>query len=138
MFSGEESIRLRSKLSGEEIETFIEDALDPLGRVEFLRRGSFEVRARRFETSFATAEIHGRLVKGRNEGEWRLIVNFTVRPSALCWVLAILGLIFTIFGVLILLVPQSTKNDVEREVARAIRDARDDIEDRENLTSPYA
>jgi hypothetical protein len=129
MFSGEDSIRIRADLSEEELEAIIEDAFDRLGRVRFGRRGSFFVSARRFEDSFSTTRITGDLLQRKN-GEWRLSVNYTVNPSALCWVIAIVGILFLVAGVLIMLVPNSTKNDVQRAVYRALRDARDDAETR--------
>jgi hypothetical protein len=136
MFSGEESVRIRSSLPAEEIEEVVADALDGLGRVRFGKRGSFEVGARRFESSFAAAEIHGRLSEGRKEGEWRLTVNFVVRPTPLCWVLLVIGVLFFLAGALVLLVPYSAKGDVERAVVEALRDARDDVEDRDRALPP--
>jgi hypothetical protein len=72
--------------------------------------------------------INGELRKGRKDGEWELTLNYTANPTTLCWVLAILGLVFFVFGVLILLVPFMAKSTVQTKVHRAIRDARDDIE----------
>src|SRR5262249_32355697 len=100
---------------------------DRVGRVRFGKRGSFSVSAGRFESSFATAQITGDISQ-RKDGEWRLTVNYTVNPSALCWVIAVVGMLFLVAGVLILLVPNSTKNDVQRLVHRALRDVRDDAE----------
>jgi hypothetical protein len=136
MFSGEDSVRIKSNLGEEELEEIIENALDRLGRVRFGRRGDFTVSTRRFESSFATTELYGRLSKGRKSGEWRLSVNYTVNPSALCWVIAVLGFLFFVIGVLILLVPHNTKTEVERIVSNAIRDARDDVEEKGDRGSP--
>jgi hypothetical protein len=138
MFNGDDSVRIRTKLSEEQIEEIVENALDRIGRVRFGKRGSFEVSGRRFENSFATAEIYGRLAPGRKDGEWRLSVRYEVKPSALCWVIAILGAVFSLLGVLILLAPQSTKNDVEKAVRRALRDARDDVEEQDESARPTA
>jgi hypothetical protein len=131
MFSGEESIRIRCGLTAEEVEEVVADALDRLGRVRFGKRASFEVSARRFDSALVATEVYGRLAEGRKDGEWRLTVNFVVRPTPLCWAILVVGAIFFLWGVLILLVPYSTKGDVERAVARALRDARDDVEDRD-------
>jgi|GEM_PF-2231884 len=131
MFSGEESIRIKSARSGEDLEPIIERAMDHLGRVYFERRGEFEIDTRQFQNALATTEITGWLSKGRKEGEWRLTVTYQVNPSALCWVIVVLGALFFLAGVLILLAPHSTKGEVQRAVVRALRDARDDVEDEE-------
>ncbi|VTR93041.1 unnamed protein product [Gemmata massiliana] len=129
MFSGEESTRIESDLPREEMEDAVADALSTLGHVEFLGRTGFEIRARRLESAFANVIINGELTKGRKSGQWTLTVTYQVNPSALCWAIAILGFLFLLIGLLILLVPLGTKNNVQKMVARAVRAARNDIED---------
>ena len=58
----------------------------------------------------------------------RLILKYQVNPSGLCWAIAIIGYFLVVFGPLILIIPNNTKDEVQRAVRRAIRDARDDIE----------
>jgi hypothetical protein len=128
MFNGEESIRIRSNLSGSELEEVVEESLGRLGVVEFLRRGEFEVSGNKF-SSFATdVRVTGQLSKARREGEWNLRVDYSVQPSAACWVIAVVGFFLCLVGPLILLVPFLAKSEVERAVGRAVRDARDDAE----------
>lgn len=129
MFSGEESVRFKSNLPVEELEEVITDALDGLGRVEFTDRTGFRVRAKRFETALANVTIDGELTKGRKGENWTLTLTYQVHPSALCWVIAILGFLFLFLGLLIIFAPISTKNEVQRAVTRAVRDARKEIED---------
>jgi hypothetical protein len=128
VFNGEESVRVSSHLPPEEMEDLIADALDRVGSVRVSRSGRFRIDGRRFDSSFATVSIEGELIEGRKDGEWRLVVSYRVDPSALCWVIVVLGALFCLAGVLILLAPNDTKNRVERAVRRAIRDARDDVE----------
>jgi hypothetical protein len=130
MFSGEDSIRIKSKLSEEELEAIIEDALDRLGRVRFGNRGSFTVNGKKFENAFAKTQITGDLSKGRKDGEWELSVNYTVSPTPLLWVLAaVLFLFIFIVGGAIILLPLTTKSDVQQAVKKALRNARDDAEE---------
>ena len=129
MFTGEEHVRIDSNLSTEEMEEAIEDSLGVLGEVEFSGRNSFQVRARRFDTTFANVSIDGQLSKARKGGTWTLTVTYQVQPSTLCWVIAIFGILFFFLGLLIFLAPNSTKSTVQRAVSRAVRDARDDIEE---------
>ncbi len=129
MFSGEESMRIRSALPREEMENVVADALDRLGAVKFTGRSRFRVRAGRFDSALANVTIDGELTKGRKDGEWNLTLFYQVKPSALCWVIAIVGFIFLLLGPLIFLAPNSTKNDVQRAVYRAARDAADGVED---------
>ena len=55
-------------------------------------------------------------------------VEYSVKPSAGAWVIAVLGFLFCIIGPLVLIMPFMAKSDVQRAVERAVRDARDDIE----------
>ncbi len=129
MFGGEESVRIQSNLPREQLEDAVADALDRLGDVKFTRGSEFRVRTKRFDSAMSTVTIDGELRKGRKEGEWTLTLNYQVKPGALCWVIAIVGFIFFIIGPLIFLIPYTTSNDVKRKVGRAIRDARDDVEE---------
>ncbi len=128
MFSGEESVRIRSDLPREKLEDAIADAMDRLGDVKFSGRSGFRVRTGRFDSAMANVSIEGEFTKGRKDGEWNLTLIYQVKPSALCWVIAIVGFIFLLIGPLIFLAPNGTKNQVRQAVERAARDARDDIE----------
>lgn len=130
MFSGDESVRIRTSKSEGELEEAVRDAFDRLGRVKFFSRGEFEVRAAKFQTAFADTEVTGRLRPGRKGGEWELVVEYRVSPTVLCWVLLVLGALFLFLlgGLLLLLIPYTTKGEVQRAVSNVIRDARDDIE----------
>jgi len=129
MFSGEDSIRIRSDLPREKLEDAVADALERLGDVKFSGRNNFRIRADRFNSSLANVTIEGDLTKGRKEGEWVLTVSYEVKPNALCWVVAILGFFCLLIGPLIFLSPNGTKNKIGREVSRGLRDAKDDIEE---------
>src|SRR5690348_4382716 len=128
MFSGEDSTRLKSDLAEEKIEEIIGDAFDQLGRVRFGSRGEFTVAAKRFDSALSTTQIHGRLSQSRKDGEWRLSVDYTVSPTALLWILAAVLFVFTFVGALIILLPLTTKGEVQRGMSNALRDARDDVE----------
>jgi hypothetical protein len=129
MFDGEQSVRIRSALPREVLEDIIADALDRVGEVRYTDGSEFRVRTRRFDSSMATVEIDGELRKGRKEGEWRLTVRHQVKPTAMCWVIAVVGYLCLVFGPLILLIPYNTQNELKRRIGRAIRDARDDAEE---------
>lgn len=129
MFSGEESVRINSAESREEVEDAVADALERLGTVRISNRGRFRIEGGRFDTSWAVVKIEGELSKGRKEGQWNLNLTYQVHPSALCWGVAIIGALFWFLGLLILLAPKGTKGDVQRAISNAIRDARDEIEE---------
>lgn len=124
MFSGEESVRIRSDLPREKLADLIEETLDQLGVVESFGRGEFEVSASRFQSFATKVNVTGDLSKGRKEGEWILRINYSVQPTALCWVIAIVGFFLCFFGPLILLMPFLAKSEVQRAIERAVRDAR--------------
>ncbi|HEY1189264.1 MAG TPA: hypothetical protein VGE74_16550 [Gemmata sp.] len=129
MFNGDESVRIRTSQPEEDLEEAVRDAFERVGRVKFFSRGEFEVRASRFTTAFAETHITGRLSRGRKEDEWVLVADYRVAPTALCWVLLVLGVVFLfLLGVLMLLFPFTTKGEVQRAVSDAVHDARDALE----------
>ncbi|VTR94120.1 unnamed protein product [Gemmata massiliana] len=130
MFRGEETIRIRTGMRGSEVEVLIEHALARLGRVRFYKGGVFEVTGPRLGSAMSVTEVTGRLSRGRRDDEWIVDVEYAVRPSTLCWVLLVLGVVFLfLLGLLLLLIPYTTKGEVQRVVTNALRDVRDDAED---------
>lgn len=129
MFNGEESIRIRTKHTEEKLKEVIDDVLGRIGRVEFFRRGDFAVSPGKFK-SFATAvEMDGQLSKAKKEGEWTLRLEYNVAPSSTCWVIAVVGFLFCLFGPLVLIMPFLAKSEVQRAVERALRDVQQEVED---------
>ncbi len=129
MFNGEESVRIKSQLPRNELHPLIEDSLSRLGMVEFLGRGEFRVSARKFSTFATDVDMDGKLSQGRKVGEWTLRISYVVKPSAVCWIIAVIGFFTCLLGPLILLMPFLAKSDVQRAVEVAVREARDDAED---------
>src|SRR4051812_20194391 len=101
MFSGSESVRIRSALSEDEIEAAVEDALAHLGPVSFRGHGDFSVSGRRFKAFLTEVEMDGRLAKGRKDGEWLLTVDYSVQPSLACWLITVVGFLLCVIGPLI-------------------------------------
>ncbi|MDY3555367.1 hypothetical protein R5W24_004510 [Gemmata sp. JC717] len=122
-------MRIRSSKPEADLEEAVRDAFDRVGRVKFFSRGEFEVRASRFQGTFVEPRIDGKLSRGRKDGEWVLTVDYRVAPSVTCWVLLVLGVFFLfLLGLLLLLIPYTTKGEMQRVLSNAVRDARDNIE----------
>ena len=135
MFNGEESIRLRSELPRAKLEDAIEDACNRIGVVDFFDRGEFKVSGSKFKSFATDVTVDGQLARGRKEGEWTLLISYNVRPSALCWVIAVVGFLFCLIGPLVLLIPFLDKSKVDRAVERAVRDVQRDVEDADDRDS---
>ncbi|MDY3560089.1 hypothetical protein R5W23_001314 [Gemmata sp. JC673] len=58
-----------------------------------------------------------------------MTVDYWVAPTVTCWVLLVLGVFFLfLLGLLLLLIPYTTKGEMQRVLSNAVRDARDNIE----------
>ncbi len=127
MFYSEEFTRFHTNLPPSKIVATIEEVFERIGRVEFFDRGEFEVSSSKFRSFATDVTVNGKLSKGRKEGEWSLRIEYSVKPSPLCWVIAIVGLLFLI-GPIIFITPFLAKSEVQRAVERTVRDFRDSIE----------
>lgn len=128
MYGNEESVRFRSDLSGPELERLIEDAASSLGYVQFFRGGEFDISGGRFQSFATDVKMTGYLSRGRRDDEWTVCISYSVAPSTACWVLAILGFLFFLIGLLILIIPFTAKSNVQQAVRRAVREVSDRAE----------
>ena len=129
MFNGEEYVRVRSRLPVGDITDVIEDSIGRVGPVEFLDGGHFKVGTRRFRSALSEVSIRGELVESRRAGRYALYVRYSVSPSVLCWIVAVIGFFAILIGPLVLLLPLKARNDVQRAVANALREVRHEAED---------
>ncbi len=124
MFSGEEIVRFRSAVPFAKLQELVEESLEGLGYVTFYEGGQFDVSAERHRSFATDVTLRGEVRKGRRPDEWIARVYYTVQPSALCWVIGIVGLLFCLIGPLIFLVPFLAKGEVQQAVERALRNLR--------------
>lgn len=127
-YNNEDSVRFGSSASRADLERMIEDVVGRLGHVMFVGRGEFEVVGNRFRSFATDVRMAGQLYRGRREDEWTLSISFSVQPSAVCWVIAILGFLFILIGPLILIIPFTAKGNIQNAVSRTLREVRHEAE----------
>jgi hypothetical protein len=106
MFSGEERASFTTELAEAEFHYKVQEALEPLGEVDVSDDGDISIAPKASLVSFlSTVTITGQ-VKSTDDG-YKVSVEFSVAPSALCWVGAIVLGCFILppFGFLLLAAP---------------------------------
>ena len=124
----ETTIRFQTDLSPGEIKSVVADELGRLGYVSFHGRGNFDISGGTLNSFLTDVRLGGQLYRGRYDDEWAVRVYCEVKPSGACWTFAILGLLFFLLGMLVLIVPYSSKGNVQRSVENALRDVQDAVE----------
>jgi hypothetical protein len=135
MFSGEESIRFTTSLSGPALEAEIDKNFDVIGPVHFRGRGAFTVSAAAYETSWVRVRIEGQLTRCKRDGKWMTTVTVSAQPSAASWtVVAIFGIALCVLfplgaiSFLLLLLPQSAVSNLRPLVRALLFELREDVE----------
>ena len=129
MFKGEDSVNIVSKLADEDLYGAIEDALSRLGQVSVSDRGSIEISSGKFGNFATEVELAGKVRKRRREGDYSVGIDYSVKPSGLCWVIAILGFLFCLIGPLILIMPLMAKGEVANSIKKALGDLEVDLDE---------
>lgn len=128
MFKGEESVRVRTSLPLSKMEEIVDDAVRRLGKVQFFGKSEFEVSGSRYSNFASEVFIDGQIRSGRKSNEWIVQFDYEVKPTTLCWVIAVVGFFMVFFGPAIFLMPFLAKGEVEKAVRLVIRDIEDDAE----------
>lgn len=122
MFSGRESARFSTKLTGSELDEWVEESLSSLGDVEVKDNGRIRVRPKRGTgDSWTEVSIAGRL-RERKNGDWEVELDYNLTVQPMGWVL---GILFIPLGVFIFITVQQTQT----KLANRIRDVLADLED---------
>jgi hypothetical protein len=122
MFSGEEYIRLRTTDSYPQVLQKVEDALFALGDVSVSKSGEIEIFDPPFSAFASDLRLEGWVDKRRKEDEYSVTISFSITPNVVAWILVIL--LFPI-GLIFLLLPLSTKSNLEQAIHRALREVKD-------------
>lgn len=127
MFKGEDSITFDTAVPLEEITNEVEEALRGLGRVSITKKGMIDVEAKsKYKTTFAEADLEGSLEQSRKTPtQYTLTLSYNVRPTIICWIIAVLGTTSVCIGFLILLMPFKMKGDLQKDVLKILSSVED-------------
>ncbi len=122
MFKGEQSTSIASNLSEEQFYEKVQSELGTLGRVKVSKKGDISIEAKESLKSFLTDITMDGSIKKRSNGEYEVVVSYSLAPSVINWVAAVVLFITTCFGAAIVLVPMLEKGKVDKAAKDALRD----------------
>jgi hypothetical protein len=128
MFAGQESVRIRTEKSRDEIEELLAESLGDVGKVKFGKRDGFRLVGQKFKDTFAETEVDGTLEEGRKENEWIVRIDLKITPTPLCWIIAIAGFFVVLVAPLIFLIPYMAKGELEKKIRSGLDDAKEAAE----------
>ena len=121
MFSGNDRVSVPSSLPEDAFYAKVEDALSALGRVKVSKSGHITVDVKEGLKSFLTDVTADGTVRKKGDG-YEVAVSYSLAPSVVNWVLAIVLFLLTCVGVVIIAVPALEKGKVAKAVTNALND----------------
>jgi len=128
MFNGEQSTSIASDLPEEQFYQRVEQSLKKLGRVKISSKGSISIEPKDsiMMMGFLTDAKMDGSVKKRSNGEYEIVVNYSLAPSMLNWILAVVLFCTTVVGAAIIIAPLIEKSKFDSAVKDAFRDLEED------------
>lgn len=130
MFKGQESIAFTTSTPQEAISSTIEESLQRFGKVSVSKKGAIEIEPRsKYKTALTDSNFEGTLEQSKkNPQQWVLTIAFSVKPTVVCWITAVIGMMAAGLGFLVLLVPFKAKGAVQQAVIKALHGVQDEFE----------
>jgi hypothetical protein len=129
MFSGDERVTVETDLPAGPFEKRLRKALDRLGDVEPGEDGEFAIEPAGDLASFLSRVKLTGLVEETEDG-YEVSVRYSLAPSVPCWVAAVVLFTAAFLGAAIVFLPAFEKTAVGDAVRGALRDLKEDVEDR--------
>lgn len=121
MFSGNDRVSVPSSLPEDAFHAKVEDALSTLGRVKIGKGGRITVDVKEGLKSFLTDVSMDGTVRKKGDG-YEVAVSYSLAPSVVNWILAVVLFLMTCVGVIIIAVPAMEKGKVAKAVTNALND----------------
>lgn len=122
LFSGTANSSFKSDKPFPEVLKLIQDALENVGPVDISDKGLIAINARGFSGFSHDASISG-TIRGK-DGKYFIDMNYEARMTTVAWVLVVIGFFCFGAGLLVLLFPLLSKNDMKKKVEKALDDIR--------------
>jgi hypothetical protein len=136
MFKGGEQIMVRTTLSFADVCNRVAEIMDWLGPVHMSSSGRFSIEQGR-HSSFFTEVLFKGDVRERSRGDGVVVtLDYEVKPSTACLVIAIVAAFTCQLVALILLFVVQAKNNVERDLNRTLDDIEDELDRRPGSSPP--
>jgi hypothetical protein len=121
MFKGEETIVVVSSDPIEKVYDKVEESLSELGRVTISKKGSVSLEPKaKYSNIFTDVTMEASVKKLKKPDEYEVSVAYNCAPSAITWIVAIVGTFTICIGFLAILLPMTQKSTVERDVKRVL------------------
>lgn len=129
MFKGEESITFTTTKPQEAIASTIEECLQRFGKVSVSKKGAIDIEPRsKYKTTFSEVVFEGSMEQSKKTPQqWSVTLSYSVKPTILCWIVAVIGTTAVCLGFLVLLVPYMAKGKIQQEVIKALHTLEDDL-----------
>jgi hypothetical protein len=118
MFSWKEYARVRSALTRSELLDKVCEYFEPLGEPAVEGKDLIVVYTNQYNSFGYEVKIEAFVDPGKSEGEYDITVKYEIKPTAV----AIIGIFFWPILLIIFLQGSSTKQQLQREITRALED----------------
>jgi hypothetical protein len=122
LFNGTASSSFKSDKPFVEVLKLVQDSFENVGPVDISDKGLISIDAKRYSGFSQDASISGTIREKDNK--YYVDMSYEARMTTVAWVLVIIGLFCFGAGILVLLFPILSKNDMKKKVEKALDDIR--------------
>jgi hypothetical protein len=122
LFSGTSSVTFKTEKPFNEVAKLVEGSLETIGSVEISEKGLIAVDAKRFDQFSHKSSIHGSVRE--RDGNYYVELNYSATMEVVGWILVVVGLFCYGIGLLVLIFPFLSKNEMKKKTEKALDDLR--------------
>ncbi|MBU3715178.1 MAG: hypothetical protein FGM46_09570 [Ferruginibacter sp.] len=122
LFDGSSSTSFKSEKPLNEITEQIQDFLENIGPVDIYDNGKIKIDAKKYNNFSCESTIDGS-IREKN-GKYTIELNYEAKMTTLAWVLTIVGIIIWLLGLLILIFPNMSKNEMKKKIEKTLDEIR--------------
>lgn len=125
LFSGSANTSFKTDRPFKEVVKLVQDTLENIGTVDISEKGQIVVNAKKFDNFSHEASIEGSIRE--KEGKFSIELNYEAQMTTVGWVLVVVGLFCAGAGLLVLIFPFMSKNEMKKKIEKALDDIRFDF-----------
>jgi len=125
LFSGSATTSFKTDKPFNEVVKHVQDMLENIGTVDISEKGRIVVNAKRFDNFSHESTIEGSIRE--KEGKFYIELNYEAQMTTVGWVLVVVGLFCAGAGLLVLIFPFLSKNEMKKKTEKALDEIRFDF-----------
>lgn len=125
LFTGVANTNFKSDKTFNEVLKLVEDSLENIGATEITEKGKITIQSKKFDNFSHEASIEGSIRE--KDGKYWIELNYEAKMTTIAWILILVGIFCFGIGLIVLLFPFMSKNEMKKKIEKALDDIRFDF-----------